>query len=81
MADGKAGNAERDARRDLDAEALFERATERPGVREVMRVHEDWKRVHPAAKVHVQRTIQPAGTVPPADRGEVADRGTHPDWR
>lgn len=32
-------------------------------------------RMHPVAKVHVQRTIQPAGTVPPADRGEVADRG------
>lgn len=45
MADGKAGNAESDARRDLDADALFERATERPGVREVMRVYEDWKRV------------------------------------
>ena len=34
-----------DTRNQPDADALIRRATERPGIREVMRVYEDWKRV------------------------------------
>ena len=41
-----------------DADALIRRVTERPGVRRVMRVYEDWKRLDRALEPYRVATIR-----------------------
>ena len=62
----QAGRPDRTGQRDPDA--LIRRATERPGIREVIRVYEDWKRVdrgmdpYRAATTWVDRATSVTGT-------------------
>ena len=62
VTDGRSEKTEDGGQRQADADALLKQAMERPGIREVMRVYEDWKRADEAMEPY-RAAMRPVGTV------------------